>query len=128
MILDVCIPMPPSVNRIWRKGRHGMYRSSPYMAWRQAAAEAVSGVWSGNPYAGSVSVELRVYGASRRRYDLDNRAKAVLDLFESVGVLEDDGQVDRLVLRRGPIVKGGGVWAIVQPMDAECVPGWPHAI
>lgn len=103
-----------------------MYRSAKYSAWRERAAEAISAVWRGSVILGPVSVEIRLYGDSRRRWDIDNRSKAVLDLLEGMAVIGDDTQVHRLVLHRGHPRKGGGAWVIVQPMDSETAPDWPQ--
>ena len=120
MRFEVFLPWPPTVNRIWRRAGNRMHRSVAYDAWREAAAEALR--WACPPRAipGSVSVELRLYGPSRRSYDIDNRAKAVLDLLEAEGVVEDDAQVDRLVLHRGKVLPPNGcVHLILDRMDAE---------
>jgi crossover junction endodeoxyribonuclease RusA len=43
----------------------------------------------------------------RRRRDLDNIQKPVLDALEHVGVYEDDSQIDLLITRRREVVPGG---------------------
>lgn len=122
------LPFPPSVNSLWRTGRGRMYRSKRYEAWREKAADAVSAVWRAEPMDGAVSVTIRVYGDSRRSWDLDNRAKAVLDALQDFGVIVDDEQVHHLELHRGPRRKGGGAWVILERMDPETAPRWPdHA-
>ena len=82
-MIQLFLPFPPSVNRLWRSGKGHVYPSKRYAAWRQEAAQAVSAAWSGSTMLGHVSVEIRLYGDSRRRWDIDNRAKAVLDLLEA---------------------------------------------
>jgi len=120
MRFEVLLPWPPTVNRIWRRSGNRMHRSVTYEAWRQEAAEALRRVSPPKSIPGSVSVELRLYGPSRRSYDIDNRAKAVLDLLEAEGVVEDDSQVDRLLLRRGKVLPPNGcVHLILDRMDAE---------
>jgi len=77
---------------------------------------------------GSVSIELRLYGPSRRSYDIDNRAKAVLDLLQSEEVIEDDRQVDRLVLLRGVVYPPDGLcWLTLDRMDSGVL-GLPDAV
>jgi len=43
----------------------------------------------------------------RRRRDLDNAMKALLDSLEHAGVYDDDSQIDDLRIVRGGIVPGG---------------------
>ena len=74
-----------------------------------------------------VHVELRLYGRSRARWDIDNRAKVVLDFLQG-RYLFDDVQVDKLTIRRGALRKGlGGAWVIVETMEqgALVCPAWP---
>ena len=47
---------------------------------------------------------LLVYN-SRRRYDVDNRVKPILDAFTKAGVWIDDSQVDSIYVERGEIDK-----------------------
>ncbi len=60
-----------------------------------------------------VAVTLRLYGRSRRSYDVDNYFKAVGDLLQG-SVLVDDCQIQRLEVQRGEIVKGGAAWITVE--------------
>jgi len=43
----------------------------------------------------------------RRRRDLDNLLKSVLDALEHAGLYADDSQIDLLVTRRRMLVSGG---------------------
>jgi Holliday junction resolvase RusA-like endonuclease len=48
-----------------------------------------------------------LHAPNRRKYDIDNRAKALLDAMQDGGLFENDEQVDHLWLNRGEIIKGG---------------------
>jgi crossover junction endodeoxyribonuclease RusA len=52
----------------------------------------------------------------RRRRDIDNTAKAILDALAGAGVYDDDCQIDRLVIERDRITEEGiaivNVWKI----------------
>jgi len=50
----------------------------------------------------------------RRRRDLDNLAKAVLDGMNGV-LYDDDSQIDNLIIRRGGPVPGGQVEVVMWP-------------
>ena len=113
------LPWPPTLNGIWRRAGNRIHRSPKYVEWFQAAAVALCEASPPKMIHGSVSVELRLYGPSRRSYDIDNRAKAVLDLLEAQEIIADDSQVDRLLLRRGPIYRPDGlVHLILERMDS----------
>ncbi|GGK11548.1 hypothetical protein GCM10008955_00990 [Deinococcus malanensis] len=59
------------------------------------------------PYAGRLSVSITVYAPDRRRRDINNMPKDVLDLLTHGGVYRDDSQIDRLVIQRGAVGAGG---------------------
>ena len=56
-----------------------------------------------------VAVTLALYPPDKRRRDVDNYSKAVLDLLTKASVWDDDSQIDRLTIERGPVVRGGRV-------------------
>lgn len=99
-------PMPPSVNSMYRTVRGRPILSKGYRAWREEATQAAQGVSYDKAGSAPVSVFVRLYAASRRRYDIDNRAKSVLDLLQALEVFDDDSQVERLHLRKMPPVAG----------------------
>lgn len=58
---------------------------------------------------GRVSVEISLHPPDKRKRDLDNYLKGVLDALTHVGIWDDDSQIDKLTIKRGIIVKGGYV-------------------
>jgi crossover junction endodeoxyribonuclease RusA len=65
-----------------------------------------------------VKVRIVVHPPDRRRRDLDNVLKAILDSLEKSDVIEDDRQVRRLLVEFGQTVKGGKV-----VVEIERLPG-----
>ena len=56
-----------------------------------------------------------LFPPDRRRYDLDNRLKAVLDSLTEASVWEDDRHVKIIHLEEGGIVKGGACRVCIAP-------------
>jgi len=57
--------------------------------------------------SGRLAIFIALYPSTRRKFDIDNRVKAVQDALQLAGVFLDDEQVDFLWVVRRPIVKGG---------------------
>lgn len=92
------LPWPPSVNTYWRHpntgklaGRHLI--SEKGRSYRKEVAIALRGQ---KPIEGPVWVEILAFPPDKRRRDLDNLLKAILDAVQYAGVLKDDSQIHDL--------------------------------
>lgn len=56
---------------------------------------------------GRLQVDLVIHPADGQVKDIDNRIKAMLDALTHGGVYTNDSQIDRLIVCRGEIIKGG---------------------
>ncbi len=94
------------MNHIWRRVGFRTVISREGRRYRHAvcAALAAMGV---RPMAGRLCVRVSVCPPDRRRRDLDNVGKALLDALEHGGAYRDDSQIDRLIFERGPVTPGG---------------------
>lgn len=111
------LPWPPSVNRYWRhvtlKGRgHCTLISADGRAYKRTVGYAVLEQCAARGTAlktldGRLAVSMELCPPDRRTRDIDNSCKGVLDALTAAKVWHDDGQVDALLLTRGPVVKGG---------------------
>ena len=80
---------PPSTNAIWRSYNGRNILSKEARAWREAAyIELVE--QAATPVHGPVEVWIELCSPTRRKFDLDNRVKAVLDLISRAGIIDDD--------------------------------------
>jgi crossover junction endodeoxyribonuclease RusA len=108
------LPYPPSVNTYWRNFRGNTVLSQAGREFKTAVSNCV--VEQNIPKFGDKKLEvtLWLYPRSKAVTDLDNRLKATLDALEEAGVFDDDGQIDVLMIQRGPIRKGGGVDVMIE--------------
>lgn len=108
--MELTLPYPPSVNRYWRNVRGRTLVSSEGRRYRAAVAVAChqAGV-DGLRLGGSLAVEISAHAPDRRRRDLDNLGKALLDAVVAARVILDDGFIDDLRIVRGATAEGGAV-------------------
>jgi len=102
------LPYPPSINHYWRRVGSTTLISREGRRFRKAVCATLAArPGRGPPLAGRLAVYVTVCPPDRRRRDLDNVQKALLDALEHRGVYRDDAQIDLLVVERGPVTPGG---------------------
>lgn len=95
------LPFPPSANRYWRHAKGRTYISKQALDYRAAVAASTS---RKVPLKGELAVKLSFDYPDKRKRDLDNLCKQVLDAMQHAGVYEDDSQIVQLLLVRNSIV------------------------
>jgi len=104
----IWLPWPPSNNVYWRRYRNVTTISPDGKAFRKAVETYLAG--KGIAFGESrLGVSIRLLATSKRRYDLDNFAKVILDSLVHASVFADDSQIDLLMLERGVVSKGAGM-------------------
>ena len=102
------LPYPPSINHYWRRVGPRTLISREGRTFRKNVCALLGGGGPRKPPAGGrIALAMDAFPPDRRRRDLDNIQKAVLDALQHAGIYEDDSQVDLLVTRRRQPVKGG---------------------
>ena len=118
-MMHVTLPWPPSLNRYYRNVAGVTKISAEGRAYRAAVVDLVAESRTAPPMAGDVAVEIEAYMPDRRRRDLDNLLKGLLDALTHAGLWLDDSQIVDLRIRRASPVKGGQLVVSVQPMLQE---------
>ncbi len=102
------LPYPPSINHYWRHVGPRTLISREGRAFRRNVCALLGGGGPRKPPCGGrIALAMDAFPPDRRRRDLDNLQKPVLDALEHAGVYEDDSQVDLLITRRRDPVKAG---------------------
>ena len=110
-MLTITLPFPPSVNHYWRHfvmGRSARSLiSKPGRRYTAVVEREVHRQKAALGIKGHVSVSVLLHPPDRRRRDVDNYCKSLLDAMVKAGVMEDDSQVRDLRLSWGPVAPGG---------------------
>lgn len=92
-MINLTLPWPPSVNTYWRMFQNRMIISAKGREYRKAVADQVMIQRGAKHYAGQLRVVIEAWRPDRRKRDLDNLLKAVLDSLTHAGVWCDDGLI-----------------------------------
>jgi len=119
-MIELTLPFPPSVNHYWRRVGARTLISREGRCYRERIASILA-LRRVRAVPGRLAVRVTVHPPDRRRRDLDNAMKALLDALEHGGAYEDDSQIDHLDIRRGPVVREGKVAVQIEAISSEHV-------
>lgn len=115
-MIQLTLPYPPSVNRMYRNVGGKTLLSKDGRDYRESVGIAC--LIAGRPrIEGRIAVSVELCPPDRRRRDLDNAFKGLLDSLQHAGVYEDDSQIDDLRIRRGAVVSGGEVKVVLEAVQ-----------
>ena len=93
--MPLTLPYPPRVNHYWRRvGPQTLISREGRTFRRNVCALLGGGGPRKPPTCGRIALAMDAFPPDRRRRDLDNIQKPVLDALEHAGVYADDSQID----------------------------------
>ena len=111
-MITLTLPLPPTANHIWKKGRNGMYLSDGYLKFKHQVSESVKSLQC-SMLTGPIEIGMIVNYPDKRKRDIDNFTKATFDALKG-HLFEDDSQIESYFVKKGPIVKNGSCTVIVR--------------
>ena len=117
-MIALALPYPPSINHYWRHqgGRHHISNEGKvFRANVMAEASQARSQRLGGPLSGRLAVSIEATMPDRRRRDLDNIVKPLLDALTHAGLWLDDDQIDALRIVRMGTEPPGAVVVRVEP-------------
>lgn len=98
------LPWPPSINHYWRHTKTGHYISKEGKLYRIAVGFLCLKYKNMFSDKARLSVSIEAFPPDRRKRDLDNVLKSLLDALQNAGVYQDDSQIDQLsIARKSPL-------------------------
>ncbi|CDH46970.1 RusA family crossover junction endodeoxyribonuclease [Candidatus Contendibacter odensensis] len=107
-LLTLTLPVPPSMNHIWRHVGGKVLLSKAARDYRKAVKAHVTGlllVLRWKPLEGRLAVKAILYPKTAAPRDCDNVFKGIGDALTASGVWLDDAQIDCLMIERKPADK-----------------------
>lgn len=105
--LSIDLPYPPTVNTYWRHVGSKVLISKTGRRFRDLVEGQVMLLGLNQVILGKIEVSILVAPPDRRRRDIDNVLKALLDALEHAGVYRDDSQIAKLSIERSEPVENG---------------------
>ncbi len=115
--LQFTVPYPPSVNTYWRHivmgGKPRTITSKKGREYRTEVTCLLANMRQ-EPIAQPMIVRCLVFMPDRRRRDIDNILKSLLDSMQHAGIYEDDSLIKELNVRNCGVLKPGNVEIQIQ--------------
>ena len=101
------LPWPPTVNHYYTVARNRKILSKEGRIYKAAAALMASN--QARPTSGPYAIYIVARPPDKRRRDLDNVLKPLLDVLQESGLIADDSEIDALRIVRADPIKDGSV-------------------
>jgi crossover junction endodeoxyribonuclease RusA len=102
------VPWPITVNHYWGQRGKIKYITARGRAYREDIYALVLDAVMSHPKDEQLFADITYYPPDKRRRDLDNLKKCLLDSLEKAGVYTDDNLLKTVVYDLGDKMKGGG--------------------
>ena len=111
MKIELFLPFPPSINSYYVKTRNGVFISASGKAYHKRVLEDIKEQCGPmKPLTSNVHLSVVLFMPDKRKRDLDNYMKPLLDSLTRCAFYEDDSQVDQLFVYRGVQRASGSVF------------------
>lgn len=115
--MQLLLPYPPTVNTYWRRVGPRTLISREGRRFRQHVVSILAAIGC-EPLRGPIAVTIDVYPPDRRRRDIDNVPKALLDALQHGGAYLDDSQIVDLHIRKCAVSSPDGkVLVTLRPVE-----------
>jgi crossover junction endodeoxyribonuclease RusA len=113
--LRIELPYPPSINHYFKRRGNRTFIGSEGMAFRTQVCRTLMAA-KVQPMAGMLAVKVRAYPPDRRKRDIDNIQKPLLDALEKGKAFYNDCQIKHLTTVMKEPVRGGKTLVTIRIM------------
>lgn len=114
-MINIRLPWPPTVNTYYTVARNRKILSKKGREYKLNALT----IKRKRRILGRLEVNIDAYPPDRRKRDMDNILKPILDVLGDAGVYADDSQIDILRVRRRDVEKPGYVRVYISEIESE---------
>jgi len=115
-MIQLELPWPPSINHYWRHTKTGHYISKEGKAYREMVFFHCLKSRDKFKKEDRLSIHIQAFPPDKRKRDLDNVLKSLLDALQEARVYHDDSQIDHISITRN-FSKDGKVKILINAMS-----------
>lgn len=116
-MLILSLGWPPSVNHYWYTNGSRRFIGKKGIEYREHVYMRAFGLTKTK--IGPLRIEIKAYPPDKRKRDLDNILKSLLDALEHAKVYENDNQINELLIKRQEIQKPGRLTITIYELNGE---------
>lgn len=116
-VVELTLPWPPALSHYYRRVRGRTFLSPAAREYLEGTTALIRA--AGKRLRPPYRVQVAAFPPDRRRRDLDNLLKPVLDCLRRGGLIQDDHLVHELEARFGSPVEDGALWVRVTSLEAR---------
>ena len=116
--MKLTLPYPPTINHYWGQRGRRKFLTQRAKDYREAVAVQVAEM---KCHYGEqrLSIDIDLWMPDRRKRDIDNVQKPLIDALMHAGAFHDDEQIDRLLTQRNGVEKGGRCEVTLMAIDGD---------
>jgi crossover junction endodeoxyribonuclease RusA len=99
-MIELELPWPPTANTYWRRNGGRYFISKRGQDYREYVAKVCYAYQGFFVAEDRLRLCIKAYPPDKRRRDLDNIFKGLLDSLQHAGLFPDDSQIDKLSIER----------------------------
>lgn len=99
-MVELILPWPPSVNRYWRRRGSQYFISKEGQDFRKKVIFLCHKLPKLYDKTDRLFISIEAFPPDKRRRDLDNILKSLLDSLQHAEIYHDDNQIDKLYIER----------------------------
>ncbi len=116
--MTIELPYPPSINHYFKRRGNRTFIGSEGMQFRKRVCIALMAA-NVNPMAGMLAMKVRAYPPDRRKRDIDNIQKPLLDALEKARAFYNDCQIKHLTTVMKEPVQGGKTIVTIKTLKVK---------